>query len=154
MGALLLSIPVSYHIMLLCCSVPCGLRKPKTSRAYATSQDGGATYLNTRSRFRYRMSLLSLPDELLLHLLKALHIKDLLSMRSVSIDVTIHQCIAILGPAIRIYPSNFSDSYCDTTSGASSHVSRCKGLVAKWSVIIDRVALIVMVECCQVVGYN
>ena len=98
-----LSIPVSYHIMLLCCSVPCGLRKPKTSRAHATSQDGGATYLNTRSRFRYRMSLLSLPDELLLHLLKSLHIKDLLSMRSVSIDVTIHQCIAILGPAIRIY---------------------------------------------------
>ena len=146
-----LSIPVSYHILLLCCSVPCGLRKPKTSRAYATSQDGGATYLNTRSRFRYRMSLLSLPDELLLHLLKALHIKDLLSMRSVSIDVTIHQCIAILGPAIYIYRINFSDSYRDTTS---HHVSRCNGLVTKWSVIIDRFALIVSVECCQVVVYN
>ncbi|KAI0214735.1 Cyclin-F [Lamellibrachia satsuma] len=59
-----------------------GLRKPKTSSVHARPQDGGTTYLVTRSRSRNRRSILSLPEELLLHLLKELHVKDLLSMRS------------------------------------------------------------------------
>ena len=65
-------------------SVLGGLRKPKTSGVHSI-QDG-ATYLVTRSQLRNKRSILSLPEELLLHLLKELHIKDLLSVRSVSTD--------------------------------------------------------------------
>lgn len=58
-----------------------GLRKPKTSNVHTRPHDG-ATYLVTRLRSRNRRSILSLPEELLLHLLKELHIKDLLNVRS------------------------------------------------------------------------